>query len=321
MEVFALKFNFGKRKQGYISGKIEIKDEYPGCGWHTLFSTLTHNDFLLINTGKFTQLSLSGNKGLPISAMTSVKMKLDLVDKSSGILDFGWKFGFRGVEIIEGGEEEEEEEEKEEKRKEDDDDDIKMSDTECMQCGLWNNWGFPNRFSRGYSEKLLCKKVTCPCFSLEVMYAVYEEAIAASVDVRFVKWITSDFTRSSKSNGMHVYGQVTARNTSLSHPDATTTLFAKEIGELFHVKRGDLIPFLKTYVVLPRKSSLILDINLTHVLPNSGDHKLPPSELFVKTTLQITNQNSKNCVVVKDSGPANLFVDVTWHRLIGNGMF
>ncbi|KAF3335215.1 hypothetical protein FCM35_KLT19722 [Carex littledalei] len=156
------------------------------------------------------------------------------------------------------------------------------------------------------------------------MYAVYGQAIAASVCVTFAEWNPSYFTvssggkrisRGAMSNEKHVYGQVTARHSLLTHPDATTTLFGKEIKELFHIKLGDLIPLLKTYVVIPCGSSLLLDIDLRHVLPNA------PSELFVKTTLEITNQNRNNRFVVEDGGPAKLFVDVTLHHLIDEGMF
>jgi hypothetical protein len=90
---------------------------------------------------------------------------------------------------------------------------------------------------------------------------------------------------------------VTVCNTLLTRPDAATALNGKAIDKHVILKIGDLVPFSKTIAVLPVIHPILLHIDLRHVIhqvPLTGND-VPASELFAKTTLEITNRHDSHC--------------------------
>jgi hypothetical protein len=190
-------------------------------------------------------------------------------------------------------------------------DDVKQRRVHYNEVLVWDT---------GYSairtyDKIHMFKMVGPECAVKVIFAVYQDAVAANVHLTLVE-SKQDLcpNESGKVVEADVCGKVTARNSMLTVPEAFSTLFARTC-DYANVKLGALIPLSKPSVVVPAKSSLLLDFNLEFRVPSK--HSCYYNTLKTESSLQVPASQPFESFIDMispdvDGAVATIKVEVKW---------
>jgi hypothetical protein len=89
---------------------------------------------------------------------------------------------------------------------------------------LWNTSQTGPCWIKTY-DRLCRKKLVGPQCTINILFAIYQYAVAATMQLTFLE-SKQDLHLDQSTENAVVFGKVTARNTALTDPDAFSTLFA-----------------------------------------------------------------------------------------------
>jgi hypothetical protein len=152
-----------------------------------------------------------------------------------------------------------------------------------------------NYYENNVYNQPLCREVKGKYGSIAVCYAVYSNAVTATVYVALINGDDEDPT--------NVYGKIEASNT-FSHE--AITIFNKTDKEYVAVRPGDKITLLRSVVVVPLNSSI-------KVVADLWDHDmLSPDDSIAKGSVTIAAADSGSNIRTITGKYGSVQVTVTW---------
>ncbi|KAF3339690.1 hypothetical protein FCM35_KLT15461 [Carex littledalei] len=146
--------------------------------------------------------------------------------------------------------------------------------------GLWNI--FVDR-----SGNLTCRQVMTQAGPVEIIYAIFYDAVEALVDITLSNWRVGQVEEPIK-----LYGKVTAKNSMIQSSRAESVLFQRDMDQAVCVHpsicMGDIIPLplSRRRVVLPRRAAIQIYIDIWQCLTDTK------AKIIANDKVQVTPQPS-----------------------------